>query len=203
MPPMSLSKSELRRRLKSQRQKLSRSDAEKRSSDIVQACIHIIPWQDVKNIHVYTPIKSENEIDTDSLLRFVWKNYPSVQVVVPRLNHEGDYDSVRISSQTKWVTSGVRIPEPIDGEVLSADHRFDVVIVPMLGFDSDGFRLGHGLGWYDRFLATQTQALTIGLCYEFDFVAKGLPREPHDIPPQYIVTEATVRKTPSQHLIQS
>lgn len=64
---------------------------------------------------------------------------------------------------------------------------FDVVIVPVLAFDNDNHRLGQGGGWYDRFLATQPQAQTIGLAHaEFKTT---FPHETHDIPLDFIVTE--------------
>lgn len=200
---MDLSKPELRKQLKSYRRKLTHDEVKERSQKIIQDCIQLIPWQKVKNLHVYAAIKEENEIDTTALLEFAWQNYLSVQTVVPRLNRAGEYDSVLTTTKTTWLTDGVRIPQPVGGKVLHAHTKFDVIIVPMLGFDANGFRLGHGLGWYDRFLATQLQALTVGLCYEFGHVATGLPHEPHDIPLQVVITEARVHKIAAHHLVQS
>lgn len=58
------------------------------------------------------------------------------------------------------------------------EETYDVIIVPVLGFRHDGYRLGRGGGWYDRLLEAQPQAVTIGLAYactEVDFLS-----EPHD-----------------------
>ncbi len=65
---------------------------------------------------------------------------------------------------------------------------------PVLGFDNQGYRIGYGKGWYDKFLATQPRAVTIGLAYEISRVKEGLPKEPHDIPLKYIITEKTITK---------
>jgi 5-formyltetrahydrofolate cyclo-ligase len=64
---------------------------------------------------------------------------------------------------------------------------YDVILVPLYGFNTAGYRLGHGGGWYDRFLATQPNALKIGVGLEIsraDFMT-----EPHDTPMDIIVTE--------------
>lgn len=68
---------------------------------------------------------------------------------------------------------------------------YDCIIVPLLGFTKDGFRLGRGGGWYDQFLVTQPHALKIGVGYE-DTLVRFVP-EVYDIPLNIIVTEQTVR----------
>jgi 5-formyltetrahydrofolate cyclo-ligase len=67
--------------------------------------------------------------------------------------------------------------------------KFDLIIVPVLAFDSSNNRLGWGGGFYDRFLAQQPRAKKIGVCYQNGFVKGGLPQEPHDISLDQIITE--------------
>lgn len=67
------------------------------------------------------------------------------------------------------------------------EDEYDIVVVPLLGFSRDGFRLGRGGGWYDRFLITQPQALIIGVGY--DDCSVDFEPEDHDIPMHIIVTE--------------
>ncbi len=75
--------------------------------------------------------------------------------------------------------------------------RPDVVLVPLLAFDGDGVRLGWGGGYYDRGLTALRAAapvVAVGLGFEgqrFDRV----PREPHDAPLDWVVTERSVRRT--------
>lgn len=66
------------------------------------------------------------------------------------------------------------------------------VIVPALGFDQVGRRLGRGKGFYDRFLANK-MLLKVGVSLEA-LVVKELPAEEHDIGMDYIITEKSVRK---------
>lgn len=68
----------------------------------------------------------------------------------------------------------------------------DAAIVPMVGFDQEGYRLGYGSGYFDRTLATyQQQPLTIGIAFEMQRLDSVHP-QPHDIAMHYIVTEAGV-----------
>jgi 5-formyltetrahydrofolate cyclo-ligase len=78
------------------------------------------------------------------------------------------------------------IPVPDGTRVLVPD----VAIVPMNGFDEQGYRLGYGGGYFDRTLAAlERRVLAIGVSYE----ALRLPTiypQPHDIPMDFVVTEA-------------
>lgn len=67
----------------------------------------------------------------------------------------------------------------------------DILLVPLLGFDRFGHRIGYGGGYYDRTLADLRavhDVLAIGLAFEGQRV-DALPREPHDEPLDWIVTE--------------
>lgn len=190
----SLDKKDLRQTLRLKRSNLANLVTSSSSIKIFEKLQKLIHFENIDSLHTYVSISKDNEIDTLELMHYVWRNHPHLHTVVPRLNSKGGYDSVLVNKQTKWKTNGVRIPEPIDSEILTNNAQFDVIIVPMLGFDDSGHRLGHGLGWYDRFLVAQLQALAIGLSYEFGLIIPGLPHEPHDVPLKYIVTEKTVRK---------
>lgn len=76
-------------------------------------------------------------------------------------------------------------------DTLFPEKKFDVIIIPLLGFNEDGYRLGHGGGWYDRFLATQPQALKIGVGYEDTLV--DFEAEAHDISMDVIISEYATR----------
>lgn len=69
----------------------------------------------------------------------------------------------------------------------------DIVIMPLLGFDKSGTRLGYGGGYYDRTLAgMKKKPKLIGLAFAAQELDR-IPREAHDIPLDAIVTEAGVR----------
>ncbi len=67
----------------------------------------------------------------------------------------------------------------------------DVAFVPLLGFASDGHRLGQGGGHYDRWLAAHPEVLALGLGWDCQLL-DNLPREPHDYPMRAIVTPTRI-----------
>jgi 5-formyltetrahydrofolate cyclo-ligase len=71
------------------------------------------------------------------------------------------------------------------------DFGPDVLLVPLVGFDADGYRLGQGGGFYDRTLAARPDVLAIGVAFECQKLAEA-PRGPHDMPLDLVVTEAGV-----------
>lgn len=84
--------------------------------------------------------------------------------------------------------AGVREPiheaHPID--------RLDVLLVPGVGFDRCGRRIGNGAGHYDRILAQlPPTCVTIGVAFEQQLVG-AIPTEPHDLPVMYVATEAAL-----------
>lgn len=79
------------------------------------------------------------------------------------------------------------IPEP-DGECPLLDRDgFDLILVPNLCCDKRGFRLGHGWGYYDRYLAGYG-GLTVALCRD-GLLEEALPVEEHDLPVRLVLTE--------------
>lgn len=68
----------------------------------------------------------------------------------------------------------------------------DSIIIPLLGFDEQGYRLGYGSGYFDRTLAAMNpRPLTIGVAFEM-FRLPTIHPQQHDIPMDYIVTEQSV-----------
>ena len=68
----------------------------------------------------------------------------------------------------------------------------DAVLVPLVGFDSGGYRLGYGGGFFDRTLASmEKHPVTIGVGFELCRLESIFP-QPHDIPMDFVVTEAGI-----------
>ena len=86
------------------------------------------------------------------------------------------------------------IPEPVEPVELLEPFQLDLVLVPLLGFDRRGNRLGYGGGYYDRsfaFLNEQvrpTEPLLVGIAYAFQELAEVDERE-WDVPLDFVATE--------------
>ncbi len=84
------------------------------------------------------------------------------------------------------------IPYPANG----SEARPELLLIPLLGFDALGYRLGYGGGYYDRTLAAaDPKPRTIGVGLELGRLATIHPQE-HDVPMDCIVTEAGVWRHP-------
>lgn len=83
------------------------------------------------------------------------------------------------------------ILEPKDDCVLA--DNIDVILVPTVGISRDGYRLGYGYGYYDRFLA-KNKAVTISLTYAKQIV-KSVPKTKDDVKIDWIVSEDEFFKT--------
>jgi len=80
------------------------------------------------------------------------------------------------------------IPYPVGSPEVSPDR----VLLPMLGWDADGYRLGYGGGFFDRTLAALARRpRVIGIAYQQAFLQTIHP-QPHDVPVDFIVTERGV-----------
>jgi 5,10-methenyltetrahydrofolate synthetase len=80
------------------------------------------------------------------------------------------------------------IPYPVGSPEVIPDH----VLLPMLGWDGDGYRLGYGGGFFDRTLAAiAKRPRVIGVAYEQAYL-KTIQPQPHDIPVDFVVTERGV-----------
>ena len=82
---------------------------------------------------------------------------------------------------------GIPTPDPARAETVLPEE-ISAIIVPCVGFDRSGRRLGHGAGYYDRFLVRCPKAP----CLLVAFAAQELPEiatGPYDLPMDYIVTE--------------
>jgi 5-formyltetrahydrofolate cyclo-ligase len=82
------------------------------------------------------------------------------------------------------------IPYPAEARIVHPE----VLVVPLVGFDDEGYRLGYGGGYYDRTLSSLApRPLTIGIGFASTRLETIHP-QPYDIPMDYIVTELEVRR---------
>lgn len=88
----------------------------------------------------------------------------------------------------KLAAGPLGIPYPVDSREVQPDH----VLLPMVGWDADGYRLGYGGAFFDRTLAAiARRPRVIGIAYEQAYLQTIKP-QPHDIPVDFVVTERGV-----------
>lgn len=108
------------------------------------------------------------------------------RVLVPKLV-AGEMKAVPLAGGLARNKYGIL--EPLSGE----DEPAELCVTPLLAVDKDGYRLGYGGGYYDKYFASHQSVLRVGFCYAGQ-AFKKLPHGEFDIPLDAIVTEeGTVR----------
>jgi 5-formyltetrahydrofolate cyclo-ligase len=76
------------------------------------------------------------------------------------------------------------------GMEIDLSKAMDLLVVPGIAFDLYGYRLGHGMGYYDNFLRNKGQMTVIGLAFDFQVTRnRFLPHSRHDMKVDNVVTE--------------
>ena len=87
---------------------------------------------------------------------------------------------------------GIFEPEATDEFPIADPADIDLVILPCVSCDAACSRLGHGAGYYDKYLSSLgPECRTAALCYEA-LIADEVPVEEHDMPVDAVVTEKQV-----------
>ncbi len=125
---------------------------------------------------VFCYVSAHGEVDTRELLEELLK---SKTVVVPFCTDGvGNMICVKIDSTSDLAPGRFGIPEP-NAPIPYPKEEIDFAIVPGIAFDKDGYRLGYGKGYYDRFLSG-TDIFKLGVCPR-EFFVSSLPRDEYDV----------------------
>jgi 5-formyltetrahydrofolate cyclo-ligase len=116
------------------------------------------------------------------------------RVVLPVSLSGGIMKAVEIWDTASLVPGFGGIPEPADTGPEIRREELDFIIVPAVSYSRDGYRLGYGGGYYDRFLPG-ISAFAAGLARE-ELLLDAVPVEKHDAAVACLVTEAYVRRFP-------
>lgn len=151
-------------------------------SQLIIEHFKLLQWM---KIGFYWPFQGEfNPLFTVNILRALGTS-AALPVIVEK-NHPLKFfewfPTVRMSN-------GIfNIPVPVD----TMEIKPNALLIPLIGFDEHGYRLGYGGGYYDRTLAGMSpQPLKIGVAFEISRMPSIIP-QPHDIPMDFIVTETGV-----------
>jgi 5-formyltetrahydrofolate cyclo-ligase len=137
-------------------------------------------------------ISKEPEVDTYQIIRKAWEE--GKEVVIPKCNPKAktlSFRKITEFSQLESVYYGLLEPI-IDQTIEVKPEDIDLLFVPGLAYTREGFRLGFGGGYYDRYL-TEYNGKTLSLAFHFQVIPQ-FPIEKHDIPVAKIITNDEVIK---------
>jgi 5-formyltetrahydrofolate cyclo-ligase len=182
-PDISLIKRSLRDTARSSRAALTPEEISRISSRICKFLLDELDGTDPLMVYVSKPL----EVDTHRLIGHLLDR--KRKVVVPII--EPETKTLRLSGLnaiSDLIGSTFGVPEPVGRELPVNPRAVKAVIVPMLGFDRKGHRLGYGAGYYDRFLSANPHLLKIGLAFSC-LEAGEIPVDANDISMDVIITE--------------
>ncbi len=176
----------LRRELRGRRRALAPFRRRLANLAIVRHVLTLSAFRRARHVALYWPV--DGEVDLLGLVTRARKHGKSLYL--PVVGRDGSMVFA------PWpATAGLRpnrygIPEPAGmGRRSVPAARLDLVIVPMVGFDSSGNRLGMGAGYYDRALAgCRRRTVLVGTAFSCQWV-EALPARHWDVPLDAVVTE--------------
>lgn len=189
-----MTKAELRKSFLSRQKTFSIEEREVKSFAIAELFFKTFDLSKINFLHCFLPIEKFNEIDTRPIFERIWRDFPKVQTLVPRVDFQrGEIENLKFSIETETAKNAWNIDEPTHDEFVETE-KIDAVLVPLLCFDRKGFRVGYGKGFYDKFLkSTRKDCLKIGLNY-FSPVEEISDKNKFDIALDYCITPDKIWK---------
>lgn len=179
----------IRKEIFEKRDMLTKAQVEKLSSEIHSNVLGWDKFIKASTIMIYSNYK--NEVITKGIIDDCFK--ANKRVVLPKsLKESRDILPCLIGGYDELIPGVYGIFEP-DGSKIIEKEEIELVIVPGVAFDMNGNRIGHGAGYYDRFLSSY-EGIKAGICYGFQVVENAWPNE-MDIKMDYLITEMGITKT--------
>ena len=182
-------KNRFRRELKDRRSGLLKSEVLNKSNQIKERLFSLKEFKQAHVVLFY--ISYDNEVYTHDMIKESISK--GKRIVVPISDKENR--RLILSEFDEWNnlepgSHGILEPRKDKIKEISVD-KVDLIIVPGVGFDEKGHRIGHGKGYYDNLLRNSTKALHIGLAFEFQII-DHVPTEKHDVTLDRIITEKRI-----------
>jgi len=177
--------------MKEELSKLSRPQYEDYSYNIAQILYEQSDWKEAHVIGL--TVSKQPEVDTYQIIREAWEQ--GKKVVIPKCypkEKKLSFRTLTAFSQLETVFYGLL--EPIEIETTKIDSsEIDLLIVPGLAYTREGYRIGFGGGYYDRFLKDYN-GKTVSLAFNSQIIPQFFI-EDYDVPVSGIITNTEVINT--------
>lgn len=188
-------KKQLRADCKKSRKELDKKRKELLDKKINAKLLNLWATREAKTVLVY--ISTEIEVDTRPFINELFSR--GKRVGAPRCeNLDGDMSFYTIRSYEDLESGSFSLLEPNTQKCERlTDFENCICLVPAFMFDKNGYRLGYGKGFYDRFLA-DFHGITIGVCYDFE-ITDSLYHGKFDRAVDMIVTDKQIIDTRTEN----
>jgi 5-formyltetrahydrofolate cyclo-ligase len=191
--PASFSRPQLRRLLRKARRSLSRAEQREAARGLYQQLAQHPLFRRARHVSLYIPM--DGEIDPRLLLREAQRRGKATYLPVLSAWPRTKMVFQRVRAGEKFRPNRFKIPEPrINPRQQRKIWALDLILMPLVGFDNEGGRLGMGGGFYDRSLAYQARRkawqkpVLLGMAHECQKVGR-LAQASWDVPLQGTVSD--------------
>ncbi|MFV0275865.1 MAG: 5-formyltetrahydrofolate cyclo-ligase [Parahaliea sp.] len=173
----------LRRELRQRRRALD-TTAQAQAAAAVACHIDRLPgWSALRHIALYRA--ADGELDPADIARRCRDEGRTLYL--PRLADGGRLLFSRWTTDGELAPNRYGILEPVASALAREPRDLDLILLPLVGWDRRGRRLGMGGGFYDRTLAGARPSLLVGLAHDLQEVPR-LPEAAWDISMDYVLT---------------
>ena len=159
-------KNKIRKSLFEQGQSISNSSKSSKSYLIQKNVLKKINASEILNIVLYFPFR--NEVDTSLLMQAFSELQKNIYM--PKVINENEMVFNLLDDRSEFLINKFGIKE-IDSERYIDINEIDLMFVPMVGVDPNGYRLGYGSGYFDRVIGAledyKFKPLLVGLGYQY------------------------------------
>lgn len=184
-------KQKLRTKILYERDRLSKEKIEEKSKEIKEKLFSLKEILDAKNIFIY--INFGSEVITKEIINKLFTLGKRVLVPITLLKEKKLLISEikNLDQELEVNTFGILEPKDKYRKIVSPEE-INLIIIPGIVFDKEGYRIGYGGGFYDRFLLEIRKNITcIGLAFELQ-VIESFPHDINDVPMHIIITEERI-----------
>jgi 5-formyltetrahydrofolate cyclo-ligase len=153
------------------------------SARILTALRQMPLYRNSRKIFTYYSVNSE--VDTLDFIQAALSEGKEIYLPVCGKNHTMSLH--QIHNLDDVMEGAYQIPVPADQTQPLNPEKLDLVIVPGLSFDRQGYRMGYGGGYYDRFLSCLRPGIAVGVCYT-GLLVPEVPRDAFDQKCDWILT---------------
>ena len=173
-------KKELRKKFIKERNTLLEEYRIEASNKIFSLLEELDLFKKAERIFVFVGFGSEITTET-----FIKKHLDNKQIYVPKIVN-GDMKLINITRWDSLKSGHFNVLEPEGDDYYDGD--IDLVITPSIVFNKQGYRLGYGKGYYDKYFSQSNYKVSIGLSYD-QLLQDYIPTENHDQKVDFIITE--------------
>ncbi|MDO4539827.1 MAG: 5-formyltetrahydrofolate cyclo-ligase [Syntrophomonadaceae bacterium] len=176
-------RAQTRLQMRQRRKQISPQSRREAGERVNQRLWQLWPVREAERLMAFAPLAEE--LDMEPFIA-AWLA-SGRQLYLPRVGAGNELQAVSFTGWQHCAPGRFGVREPL-GEAADPSE-LQVILVPGLAFDAQGYRLGYGRAYYDRFLSRLPQSVfKCGVGYEFQVIPHTWP-QPHDIPLDWLLTE--------------